>query len=118
MTFEEYLAWLDRNKNLFPAEAPPEKQAPRHPGRVLREDFIEKLGVTQAELARRLRCRFAKINEIVHEKRGITPEFALQLEEVLGLAAEAWVSMQGAFDLWKAREKRSATAARRKQRQR
>ncbi len=107
MTFEEYLQWLEENRRLFPV-APKRKPTPAHPGRVLREEFIEKLGLTQTELAKRLNCRFAKINEILNEKRGVTPQFAIQLEETLGLPAEVWLSLQSEYDLWKARKRRSA----------
>ena len=65
----------------------------------------KQLGMSQSELARKLDCRFAKINEILNEKRAITPEFALQLEALLGLPAEVWVSLQAEFDLWRARQR-------------
>jgi addiction module HigA family antidote len=41
-----------------------------------------------------------KINEIVNGKRGISPEFALGLEEAIGASAEMWVRMQAEYDLW------------------
>ena len=106
MNFEEYLLWLERNRTAFPVK-PALKPQPKHPGRVLREEFLEKLGLTQSELARRLKCRFAKVNEILHEKRSITPEFAIALETLLGLPAEAWVSLQANYDLWKARQRKA-----------
>ena len=104
MNFEEYLHWLDENREAFPVQRMP-KPPPKHPGRVLREEFIDKLGMSHSELARKLDCRFAKINEILNEKRAITPEFALQLEALLGLPAEVWVSLQAEFDLWRARQR-------------
>ncbi len=107
MDFLEYLAWLDKNRALFPV-TPSQKPVPKHPGRVLREEFIEKLGLTQTDLAKHLGCRFAKINEILNEKRSITPKFAIQLESVLGLPAELWLSLQAEYDLWKARQSKSA----------
>lgn len=104
MNFVEYLHWLDENRAAFPIQRPA-KQLPKHPGRVLREEFIDRLGMSQSELARKLDCRFAKINEILNEKRAITPEFAIQLEALLGLPAETWVSLQAEYDLWKARQR-------------
>ena len=44
-----------------------------------------------------------KINEIVNQKRGISPEFAIVLEKVVGTSAEMWVRMQAEYDLWRAR---------------
>jgi addiction module HigA family antidote len=107
MSLEEYLSWLEQNRALFPAPRK-ERVTPKHPGRVLREEFLEKHGTTQSELAQKLNCRFAKLNEIINEKRSITPLFALQLEKVLGIPAETWVSLQGEFDLWKARSKKAS----------
>lgn len=104
MNFVEYLQWLDENRTAFPIQRRA-KPLPKHPGRVLREEFVDRLGVSQSELARKLDCRFAKINEILNEKRAITPEFALQLEALLGLPAETWVSLQAEYDLWKARQR-------------
>ncbi len=106
MSFVDYLSWLDQNRELFPTPRR-ERKPPKHPGKVLREEFLDKLGITQSELAQKLNCRFAKLNEIINEKRSITPRFAIQLEAILGIPAEAWISMQGEFDLWKARSKDS-----------
>jgi addiction module HigA family antidote len=106
MSLADYLSWLDQNRELFPTPRR-ERKPPKHPGKILREEFLDKLGITQSELAQKLNCRFAKINEILNEKRSITPRFAIQLEATLGIPAEAWISMQGEFDLWKARLKGS-----------
>jgi len=100
----EYLNWLDENRAAFPVQRS-SKPTPKHPGLVLREEFVDKRGISQSELARMLGCRFAKVNEILNSKRAITPEFALQLEALLGLPAETWVSLQAEYDLWKARQR-------------
>jgi addiction module HigA family antidote len=79
---------------------------PMHPGKVLAEVYMADLGFNQSQLAAAIGCAPRKVNEIVNGKRGITPEFALDLERVLGTSAEMWVSMQGAYDLWVARLKK------------
>lgn len=76
---------------------------PLHPGQVLAEVYMAEMGLNQTELARRCGCAARKINEIVRGKRGISPSFALVLEEVLGTSAEMWVRMQAEYDLWEAR---------------
>lgn len=81
---------------------------PMHPGRVLAEIHMTKMGLNQSQLARKLGCAHRKINEIVNCKRGIAPEFALKLEEVLGTPAEVWVRMQAEYDLGVARKKKRA----------
>ncbi len=77
---------------------------PMHPGRVLATVYMADMGLNQSELATRCGCAPRKINEIVNGKRGISPQFALVLEEVLGTTAELWVRMQAEYDLWEARQ--------------
>jgi len=77
---------------------------PLHPGVVLSEVYMEEMSLPQSELARRCECSPRKINEIVNTKRGISPEFAIVLEDVLGTTAEMWVRMQAEYDLWEARQ--------------
>lgn len=76
-----------------------------HPGQVLSAVYMEEMGLTQSELARRCGCSPRKINEIVNMKRGISASFAIVLEEVLKTTAEMWVRMQAEYDLWEARQK-------------
>lgn len=76
---------------------------PLHPGQVLAEVYMTALGLNQSTLAVQCGCASRKINEIVNGKRGISPDFALVLETVLGTSAEMWVRMQADYDLWTAR---------------
>ena len=76
---------------------------PMHPGRVLASVFMKDHELNQSQLAEKLGCAPNKINEIVNGKRGITPSFALQLEELFGMSANIWCRMQSEFDVWKAR---------------
>jgi addiction module HigA family antidote len=78
---------------------------PLHPGIVLSEIYMKEMGLTQTALAELCGCSHRKINEIVNQKRAISAEFAIQLEEVLGTTAEMWVRMQAEYDLWVARVK-------------
>ncbi|MBF0106301.1 MAG: HigA family addiction module antidote protein [Deltaproteobacteria bacterium] len=77
---------------------------PLHPGTVLSEIYMTEMNINQSELARRCRCSARKINEIVNGKRGISAEFAIVLEDVLGTTAEMWVRMQAEYDLCEARK--------------
>lgn len=78
---------------------------PLHPGIVLKEVYMAEMGLNQVQLAEKCGCSHRKINEIVNGKRGISPQFAIVLEEVLGTTAEMWVRMQAEYDLWEARNK-------------
>lgn len=79
--------------------------SPLHPGVILAEVYMKKMGLTQTALAQLCGCHHRKINEIVNAKRSISPEFALVLEEVLGTSAEMWVRMQAEYDLSVVRQK-------------
>lgn len=77
---------------------------PLHPGRVLSEVYMAEMGLNQSQLAAKCGCSPRKINEIVNGKRAVSPEFAIQLEKILGTTAEMWVRIQAEYDLWQARK--------------
>ena len=78
---------------------------PSHPGEILSGLYLAGRGINQTELARMLGCTHAKVNQIINGKRGITPEFAIQLERALGTSAEMWVNLQATWDLYQARRR-------------
>lgn len=73
---------------------------PTHPGAVLREDVLPALGMRQGEFARRLGVSRLSVNELLREKRALSPEMAARLGKALGTAPESWLAMQNAVDLW------------------
>ena len=73
---------------------------PTHPGAILREDVLPALEMTQTELAQRLGVSRLTVSELLHEKRGITPEMALRIAKLLNTTPESWLRMQQAVDLW------------------
>ena len=72
---------------------------PIHPGEVLREDYLEPLGISANALSRALRVAPTRINDIVLERRGITPETALRLARYFGGDAQSWLNLQMAYEL-------------------
>lgn len=84
---------------------------PSHPGEILAGIYLAERGINQTDLAKMLGCTHAKVNQIINGKRGITPEFAIQLERVLGTSAEMWVNLQAAWDLHVARKRFKKGAA-------
>ena len=72
---------------------------PIHPGEILREDFIVPLGISMNKLALDLRVPVTRIAEIVHERRGITPDTALRLGRYFNTSARFWLNAQAAYDL-------------------
>jgi antitoxin HigA-1 len=76
------------------------KRAPTHPGAILREDVLPALEMTQTEFAKRLGVSRLTVSEVLHEKRGVSPDMALRLGKLLGNGAGVWLRMQQALDLW------------------
>jgi len=77
----------------------------RSAGEFLKTLILEERGLTQKWLAEQIGCTERKISEICNNKRGISASFAIQLEEVFGISAETWVTMQAKWELFLAREK-------------
>lgn len=82
---------------------------PVHPGEILREEYLVPLNMTANALSKKLGVTASRINEIVKEERGITPETALRLERCFGGDAQSWMNLQTMYDL-KIAEKAMAKA--------
>jgi addiction module HigA family antidote len=80
---------------------------PIHPGEILRADFMEPLGLSMNRLVLDLRVPVTRIAEIVHERRGITPDTALQLARYFNTSPGFWLNLQSAYDLEAAQDKLS-----------
>lgn len=72
---------------------------PVHPGEILREEFLRPLGLSMNKLALELRVPVTRIAEIVHERRGITPDTALRLARYFNTSAQFWMNLQAGYDL-------------------
>jgi addiction module HigA family antidote len=73
--------------------------SPIHPGEILREDFLVPLGLSMNKLALGIRVPVTRVAEIVHERRGITPDTALRLARYFNTTARFWLNLQAAHDL-------------------
>lgn len=76
------------------------KRKPTHPGEMLREDFIPDYGLTVAGLADALGVSRQSINELLREKRALSPEMAIRLGRLFNNSPEFWLNAQRAVDLW------------------
>src|ERR687884_49286 len=72
----------------------PNDRAPTSPGEMLLEEFLKPLGMTQVELAERIRVPYVRVNELVNGKRRVTPSTALRLAKVFGTSPEFWLNGQ------------------------
>ncbi|HTJ31102.1 MAG TPA: HigA family addiction module antitoxin [Acidobacteriaceae bacterium] len=73
------------------------------PGEMLQEEFLTPLSLSQNALAMKLRVPATRIGDIIHNRRGITPDTALRLARFFGNSPEFWLNLQQAYDLSKAR---------------
>lgn len=78
------------------------KHRPIPPGEFIKEDILVEFGLTQQQLADRLKVHRRTINELVKGKRGISADMALRLGKFTNTAPEMWLSLQNAVDLWDA----------------
>jgi antitoxin HigA-1 len=76
-----------------------EKLPPIHPGEILREDFMKPLSLSMNRLALDLRVPVTRIAEIVHQRRGITPDTAMRLGRYFNTSARFWMNAQSSYDL-------------------
>ncbi len=72
---------------------------PINPGEILREDFLEPLGISINGLSRQLSVPANRISEIVNGKRSITADTALQLQRYFGVEAQFWLNLQAEYEL-------------------
>lgn len=85
----------------------PTNRQPIHPGEMLLEEFLKPMNITQAELAKALQVPYQRVNELVNEKRGVTPNMALRLDKFFGMSADFWLNLQNRWDLYKAQQEYS-----------
>jgi len=76
-----------------------------HPGKILQNEFLKPLGVSQYALAKAICVPPRRINEIVHGMRGITVDTALRLARFFGTDAQSWINLQTHYDTIIAEEK-------------
>ena len=81
----------------------PTHRAPSHPGEILREEFLIPMEVTQRQLAEAIRVPYQRVNELVNERRGITPETALRLAKYFGTTPGFWMNLQQRCALYDAK---------------
>jgi len=77
---------------------------PIHPGEVLKEEFLDPMGISQRAFARRIDVPANRVNQIVNGKRAITGDTAIRFGLALGSSPEMWLRLQSRFELEKAQD--------------
>ena len=85
----------------------PTHRAPTHPGKMLLEEFLKPMRITQRELSIAINVPYQRVNEIINGKRGITPSTALRLTKVFGVSPDFWMNIQLRWELYFAKQSES-----------
>jgi len=85
----------------------PLERSPTPPSAHIRE-LLEATRLTQDQLADALGVSRLTVNQLVNDKRAITPDMAVRLEKLTGISASHWLTLQQNYDLWWARQKGAA----------
>jgi antitoxin HigA-1 len=72
---------------------------PIHPGEILLEEFLIPMNMSAGALAKALAVPRTRVERLVTQKTGITPDTALRLAKYLGTSPEFWMNMQSGYDL-------------------
>jgi len=72
---------------------------PPHPGRIVREDCLQPLGLSVTSGAKCLGVSRQALNNLVNLRAGISPEMAIRLAKAFGSTAQTWLRMQSNYDL-------------------
>ena len=78
------------------------KRRPIHPGEILREEFLPDYGLTVSALASAIGVSRQTVNELLRERRAVSPGMALRLSRLFGNSPEFWLNLQRNVDLWDA----------------
>ena len=84
------------------ANAKPLERRPVHPGEILREDFLAEYALSVTALADALGVSRQSVNELLRERRAVSPEMALRLGKLFDTTPEFWLNLQRNVDLWDA----------------
>ncbi len=78
---------------------------PTHPGEMLREDFLPDYGLTKSKLAKALNVSRQTVNELLMERRAVSPLMALKLSRFFGNSPDFWLNAQHERNLWELQQR-------------
>lgn len=73
---------------------------PTHPGEMLRKEFMPGFNLSVAQLAAKIDVSRQSVNELVNERRALSPGMALRLARLFGTSPQYWMNMQRNVDIW------------------
>lgn len=81
-----------------------EMHKPCHPGKILKEEYLEPLALSVTEAALKLGVTRKTLSAIINERSGISPVMALRLARAFNTTPDLWIGMQLQYDLWQAKQ--------------
>jgi addiction module HigA family antidote len=85
-------------------------RCPTHPGELLREEIIPATGKTKTEIAELLHISRQHLDDILEERKPVSPNIAARLGTLFGDGARIWLAMQANYDAWHASREVDVTA--------
>ena len=70
-----------------------------HPGEILRDEFLQPMGLSVYALANAIKVPRSRANDIVRGRRAVTTDTALRLGRYFGTSAAFWIALQTRYDL-------------------
>lgn len=77
---------------------------PPHPGEIIKEAYLEPLGLTVTEAARALKVTRKTLSAIINGRAGVSPAMAIRLSKAFNTTPQLWLNMQQSYDLWHAKK--------------
>ena len=77
---------------------------PPHPGEIIKEAYLEPLGLTVTDAAKALRVTRKTLSAIINGRAGISPAMAIRLSKAFGTTPQLWLNIQQSYDLWHAQK--------------
>jgi addiction module HigA family antidote len=81
------------------------RRKPTHPGRILKEHYLDPLNLSITKLAGILGVSRKAVSAIINEKKSITPDMALRLSQAFSTTPDLWANLQKNYDMWCAENK-------------
>ena len=78
------------------------KRQPTHPGKIIKEDYLEPLAIKIKDIAELLGISRKTMSKIINERGSVTPDMALRLSRAFDTTPDLWLNLQKNYDLWNA----------------
>lgn len=78
------------------------KRQPTHPGKIIKEDYLEPLSITIKDMAELLGVSRKTMSKIINKSGSVTPDMALRLSRAFDTTPNLWLNLQKNYDLWNA----------------